>query len=362
MKRWHLFFDARERPFLLNCTMQWEYEVNAFLSDLCSENGHTSSPRTWRSYAYELACFLSFCAQIVVPWRKITHFNLGEYRDFLATEPSDLTKTLRLRTTINHRLTVIFQFYRFAKIRGWIDSLPFEMEEEWGSDNDSSLYGTGPHRRVRYRLKLRVSQEDLLVLPPRSDIRTFVNAFPSWRDSLIAKTMWTVGLRRAELCRLPTNVLPRDPASINRDTIVITVVGKGDKRRCVVFPVSLLRSIDRYMKFDGRGKSDTGEYVFMGRGGKPLQPAAVNRVFRTNCIRTGMDIWPHLLRHAFAVERYMYFEGIRVSNPLRRLQFELGHAWSKTTERYLHIVEQMRSDVVEENNSFIDRLLGGGSQ
>jgi hypothetical protein len=38
---------------------------------------------------------------------------------------------------------------------------------------------------------------------------------------------------------------------------------------------------------------------------------------------------------------------------------ELGHAHMTTTERYLHLTELMRSDVIDAHNSFVDRLLEG---
>jgi site-specific recombinase XerD len=38
---------------------------------------------------------------------------------------------------------------------------------------------------------------------------------------------------------------------------------------------------------------------------------------------------------------------------------ELGHAHMATTERYLHVTERMRGDVIEIHNSFVDRLLEG---
>jgi integrase/recombinase XerD len=99
--------------------------------------------------------------------------------------------------------------------------------------------------------------------------------------------------------------------------------------------------------------------VFVGRSGKPLQTPAVNRVFSTNCKRTGLKIWPHLLRHSYAVERLAYLQDIGAPNPLKTVQMELGHAHMATTERYLHLTERMRSDVIDAHNSFVDRLLEG---
>ena len=97
--------------------------------------------------------------------------------------------------------------------------------------------------------------------------------------------------------------------------------------------------------------------MFVGRAGKPLQTSAVNGVFSTNCKRTGLKFWPHLLRHCYAVERLAYLQDIGAPNPLKTVQMELGHAHMATTERYLHLTERMRSDVIDAHNSFVDRLL-----
>jgi site-specific recombinase XerD len=99
--------------------------------------------------------------------------------------------------------------------------------------------------------------------------------------------------------------------------------------------------------------------VFLGRAGKPLQTAAVDGVFSTNCKRTGLKIFPHLLRHCYAVERLAYLQDIGAPDPLKTVQMELGHAHMATTERYLHLTERMRSAVIEVHNSFVDRLLEG---
>ena len=74
---------------------------------------------------------------------------------------------------------------------------------------------------------------------------------------------------------------------------------------------------------------------------------------------TALHIWPHLLSHCYAVERLAYLQDIGGPNPLKVVQMELGHAHMATTERYLHLTERMRSEVIETHNSFVDRLLEG---
>ena len=121
----------------------------------------------------------------------------------------------------------------------------------------------------------------------------------------------------------------------------IKITGKGQKQRAVLFPVRLLRSIERYRHMErSRRVGSNGEKpgsVFVGRAGKPLRTSAINRVFSTNCKRAGLHIWPHLLRHRLSVERLGYLQDIGGPNPLKVVQMELGHAHMATTERYLHL-------------------------
>lgn len=358
----HVFFEPDGRPFILDSELRWNAEVNAYLARLSAISGATSSPKTWRGYAYEFADWLAFCERIGLDWRAITELDLATYRNILASEPSAWTGQPLKRGTVNHRLGVITQFYRFALKKGWIPTLPFDLEEV---RIPHTVAAGIPSPRMACvavaSLRLREAKEELEI-PSRQDIRRFIGSFRNWRDRLIAEIMWLTGLRSAEVCSLEMSALPDDPGAIEKETVTIKITGKGQKRRSVLFPVRLLCSIDRYEHMDRerriRGQRPAPSSVFVGRTGKPLKTSAVNRVFSTNCRRTGLRIRPHLLRHAYAVERLAYLQDIGAPNPLKTVQMELGHASMTTTERYLHLTERMRAEVVEAHNRFVDRLLG----
>lgn len=359
-----MFFDPDGRPILLGSQMRWDLEPNAFLRRLCVVNGRTSSPRTWRSYAYQLADWLSFCDRGGVDWRHVTELNIAAFRNLLISEACPTTGRHLKRGTINHKLTVILQFYRFAQKQGWIDKLPFEIEtvrvphRGFGELRAGSAPPSGP--ASRFSLRLPEFRDDVQI-PPREEVRRFIRSFKSWRDRLIAESLWLTGMRASEVCSLSLTALPRSLGAIDRDSIAVKIVGKGQKPRAIVFPVRLLRSIDRYVHMERRrctsGAPRVADLVFVGRDGRPLKTPAVNRVFSTNCRRTGLRIWPHLLRHAYAVERLAYLQDIGAPNPLKTLQLELGHSSLTTTEHYLHITDRMRSDLLAAHNSFVDRLL-----
>jgi site-specific recombinase XerD len=362
----HVFFDHVGRPFLLDSQMKWEVEANAFLAWLSVVNGRTSSAKTWRSYAYHFADWLSFCERIGVPWRHVTELNIATYRNILATEASPHTGRVLRRGTINYKLGVICQFYKFAHRKGWLNALPFESETSRISYNArEDLNGqAGPDSvsGMGNSLRLREPREELQI-PPRHEVRRFIKSFRNWRDQLLAEVMWLTGMRCAEVGTLPLNSLPDDLGSLSRETVAIKITGKGQKRRAILFPLRLLRSIDRYVHMERRrhvraGATGPGT-VFVGRAGKPLQTSAIEGVFSTNQKRTGLKITPHLLRHCYALERLAYLQDIDAPDPLKVVQMELGHAHMATTERYLHLTERMRSEAIETHNSFVDRLLEG---
>lgn len=358
----HVYFDADGRPFILDSQMRWPTEPNAYLAHVSVISAKTRSVRTWRSYAYQVGDWLSFCERAGVEWRHATELNIAVYRNILAAEPSDLTGRALKRSTINHKLSVVCQYYKFAQKKGWIEALPFDLEETRIARGSLANFVPLAKSAASSSLQLSEAAEEMGI-PPRRDVRRFIKSFQRWRDQLMSELMWLTGMRCSEVCSLPLHALPEAPAAIEKDTVPIKITGKGQKRRAVLFPVRLLRSIDRYVHMDrarhvGGGAEDSSS-VFVGRGGKPLQTSAVNRVFSTNCRRTGLKIWPHLLRHCYAVERLAYLQDIGAPNPLKTVQMELGHAHMGTTERYLHLTDRMRNEVTDAHNTFVDRLLEG---
>src|SRR4051794_33818118 len=181
-------FAPQGRPFLLGSQMRWELEPNAFLARLSIVSGRTNSPRTWRSYAYQLADWLNFCEKAGLEWRRVPELNIATYRNIVASESSLQTGRPLKRTTINPKLTVICGFYLFVQKKGWIDALPFELEVArvpyltFGDLKPSAKLDAGLGRGSG--LRLTEPREDLQI-PPREEVRRFIKSFRGWRDRLI---------------------------------------------------------------------------------------------------------------------------------------------------------------------------------
>ena len=249
----HVYFDGDDGPFILDSEMRWQTEPNAFLVQVSLVRGRTRSPKTWRSYAYQFGDWLSFCERIGLDWRHATEMSIATYRNILTSEASSQTGRSLKRSTINHKLSVICQFYRFAQKKNWIEVLPFDLEGTRipfaGPSSFDLRVKTGSAAHAGNSLRLREAKEELEI-PPRRDVRRFIKSFQSWRDQLMAEIMWLTGMRCVEVCSLPLRDLPENLATIKKETMAIKITGKGQKRRAVLFPVRLLRSVNRYVQME----------------------------------------------------------------------------------------------------------------
>src|SRR5262245_2926118 len=129
----NLFFtdtEAKEAkvPFLLDATMRPLTAVNAWLRDV-AQDGATSSPHTWKTYAYHLFDFFSYLEAQKIEWPDVTNDIVLHYRDFQDQSRSLHTKEHLSRRTINARLFSVGRFYVFAFENGFIEKNPLKYKK-----------------------------------------------------------------------------------------------------------------------------------------------------------------------------------------------------------------------------------------
>ncbi len=149
----------------------------------------------------------------------------------------------------------------------------------------------------------------------------------SWihaRDKAITLLMYGCGLRISE-------ALSVTAADFADNANKLRITGKGNKQREVPLLDSVCRAVRRYLEMcpyalDGRA-------IFLGKRGKPLQPAVFQAQFRRLRREIGLpeEMTPHALRHSFAT--HLLGEGAN----LRDIQELLGHAHLSTTQRYTQV-------------------------
>lgn len=153
------------------------------------------------------------------------------------------------------------------------------------------------------------------------DIKLMCNNTYYFRDKLIIKVLYSLGLRVSECLRLKWSDFFKEGNFIN-----VSVEGKGKKQRTLLISNSLYNELLKL-------KKEGIEYVFTAYD-RPTQLTrqAVN-IFLTkleNKLGLERKITPHRMRHSHATT------SLKNGCDLSLLQQSLGHASIRTTEKYLN--------------------------
>jgi integrase/recombinase XerC len=149
------------------------------------------------------------------------------------------------------------------------------------------------------------------------------------RDRAILETLYSAGLRVAELASLNVE-------DWNRDADILRVVGKGRKER--VAPVGRYASLALSCWLEVRAPDPAApalqqRAMFLNKRGRRLTTRSVGRLLEKYIQQTGLDrlTTPHTLRHSFATH---LLDG---GADLRSVQELLGHKSLTTTQIYTHV-------------------------
>jgi integrase/recombinase XerD len=177
------------------------------------------------------------------------------------------------------------------------------------------------------------------------------------RDRAMLETLYSTGMRRAELTALRT-----DAVDLSRGTVFIRQ-GKGAKDRVVPIGERACRWIERYLfqvRPDLVDVDDDGT-LFLAKHGEGMQAKQLSVIVRNAIGRANLerfdDAHPnaacHLLRHACAT--HMLENGADI----RYIQALLGHADLSTTEVYTRVSIQQLKAVHEKTHPARMPGLGG---
>lgn len=369
----YLFFSSIESkvpgtPFLLDKELYPITAVNHWLRKLVM-NGATSSPNTWRTYAYAIFDFFSYLEANNYCWTDVDDLLLYEYREIQDNSKSPHTKERLNRKTINSRLLIIGGFYRFAYDSKYIEQNKLvyktlryrvprnvDMYAHLNRTFERTIPAVAFERLPRSRVKWRTSEQ----------VNKWINSISAWRDKIIAKLMFHAGMRRSEVTGLRLSQLPDiSDVDTNFHEVKFRIVGKGNKKRDVVISIRLFLEICDYIRIDRkkfvRGSKNNHEYLFVTSRGNPIKPNTLNQIFNAVSVKTGISITPHMLRHSFAVFFLNHLKNIGHSQPLKSLQARLGHSNISTTLIYTHISDSDLAEESEANALFFDKLLGENS-
>lgn len=120
-------------------------------------------------------------------------------------------------------------------------------------------------------------------------------SFRNRRDRAILRLLIDTGVRRGELVSMRLS-------DVFLDDQLISVLGKGNRRRFVPIGSAVVADLDRYLRARRVHPQSASEKVWLGRKG-PLTGSGVAQLLRRRCEAAGLPhIHPHQLRHTFAHE------------------------------------------------------------
>jgi integrase/recombinase XerC len=289
--------------------------VTAFLQYLKIERN--SSPLTIKSYREDFASLVEY------------------FRDFAGgiPAPGDVTvATLRnyvaymheceySRSTMARRLACLRSFFRYC------------CREKLADTNPAKALRT-PRTGRRLPHFLSTEQVAQLLEAPAA------NQPMGLRDRAILETLYSAGLRVAELASL--NVENWD-----RDADILRVVGKGRKERVAPVGRYAAQALTRWLEVrspDPSAPALQQGAMFLNKHGRRLTTRSVGRLLEKYIRQTGLDqlTTPHTLRHSFATH---LLDG---GADLRSVQELLGHKSLTTTQIYTHVSTKRLRDTYEK--------------
>jgi len=163
----------------------------------------------------------------------------------------------------------------------------------------------------------------LPIILSRDEVGALIQAPRHLKHRVILATLYTTGLRVAELSQL-------QGTDIDSGRMVVVVrQGKGKKDRQVSLSPDLLPLLRRYWKLYG-----LQSWLFPGlRVSEPITCGGIEWICQQagKAAQIKKAVYPHLVRHTYATHL------LEAGMDLRSIQLLLGHANLRSTSIYLHV-------------------------
>ena len=276
-----------------------------------------TSELTRKSYSEDLDSLLEFFTDQLGRVPEPSEVSIGILRGYV----SYLHECQYARTTIARRLACLRSFFRFCQREGLVDSNPAKVLRT---------------PRIGRKLPHFLSTEQIATLleaPP-------ANEPMGLRDRAILETMYSAGLRVAELVGL--NIQDWD-----RDANVLRVLGKGRKERIAPVGSYAAKALLAWMEVRNpseKADAAAASAMFLNRFGKRLTTRSIGRMLEKYLKQTGLNrlTSPHTLRHSFATH---LLDG---GADLRSVQELLGHKSLTTTQIYTHVSTRRMKETYDQ--------------
>src|ERR1700722_105528 len=340
--------------------------AQSFLWELLTHSGRRQSKLTWEKYGRALFDFFAFCKANDADWRAEPACGLPSaidwYRDWAKAEVKNSART------INGRLRLVVKFHEWALKKGHISRLPFDYTEVWSGRTPGFLAHVANNKVQRPEILLRENRRPPEFLD-KDQVQLCLTELCNETHRLMFALMVRTGLRQVESRSFPLKYV-FDPARRNnlaegqfirlalepRDMKL-----KFDQPRDIDVPYSLMEELWWYSirhRFKrARRSSSKVQSLFLTESGRQYGPSSLTDIFAGLQRRVGFRVRPHMLRHGYATYTLMSlrkssYEG----DPLLYVRDRMGHANVSTTSVYLHLINQLASELILKHEAELEAL------
>lgn len=275
------------------------------------------SSNTTISYAYDMASFLKFMQERnkgqPVSINKLYELGIRDFRAYIG----NLNENGIARASISRNVSTLRNFYRWS------------AKNNIGKNEAITILRTP---KLPSYIPKPLSQDAALETIKNAN-GMYKDAWLGKRDTALFSLLYGLGLRLSEALDLKIKDIPNAGD-------ILTITGKGNKQRIVPMLPFVKDMLDDYLAYRPYDKS-LDAHVFIGKGGKVLNPGVVQRQIRRLRGSSGLPATatPHAFRHSFATHL------LGAGGDLRTIQELLGHASLSTTQRYTKVDSQRLSKV-----------------
>lgn len=277
------------------------------------------SPRTIEGKRFKLRQFATWCGErdLHKP-ENITQEIAERYQRHIHHYRKDNGKPLSIGSQ-RQRISDVKMFYRWLVKAGYLLYSPLENLEQ--------------PKMPKQLPKSVLNEQEIEKVLLQPDLRTA----PGLRDRAMMETLYSTGIRRAELLNLKINDLDRFRGLIRIN------LGKGQKDRIIPIGERALYWIERYL-VDSRPemiKEVSEDTLFISMQGKSLDPTTITQRLHDYIKRAGIQKSGsvHIFRHTTATVMLEHGADIRL------IQAMLGHADLSTTQIYTQVAVKHLKEV-----------------
>jgi site-specific recombinase XerD len=176
-------------------------------------------------------------------------------------------------------------------------------------------------------LPLPKAPRSLPTVLSQDEVARLIAAAANLKHRTILMTLYSTGMRRAELCRLRTE-------DIDKERMVVHIrQGKGGKDRDVPLSQKLLDHLRVYYRSLKHKNGWLFPSIQTRYAGQPMKDKTIWHACREATRRAGIHkpVHPHTLRHSYATHL------LEAGADLCAIQVLLGHAEVRDTALYLHL-------------------------